>query len=1504
MALQDAPAWVEFFINAKIPPTEAERYATIFAENRITGTLLPELTKELLYDLGIKVLGDALAILQHAKHSTQSVDPPPQDIPDLSSRIKAPSAKLPQLTADMTLPQFRKFKIDWDVFKRITHISGTQIHAQLYSCCDEATQNSIVNTINDIFSVTEETLLKTIEEIVTKHSNPTVHRMHFGSLTQEPNETVKEFLIRLKSAAKDCEFTCPNCNTDLQPIHVKDQFIRGLSNDVLQTDILAKASQLKSLETIIKHSEAFEAAMRDQHKLQSSDIHAFRSSTYKKNQSQAPNIPDSDKKKHPCAGCGSLSHGQKGSKDRPTHCPAWGTTCHNCQIPNHFARVCRKKKEHVGGLIAKLSNNTNIEQIDVTLKPCLAHHHHGVPNSVTMKVFPDSGASICLAGPQHITALDLSTDELIPCSKTVTAVGGSQIKCMGWLPMSFSIGNHTTKQPLFISDKADRIYLSRKGCTELQILPPSFPYPMPAENINSFECHTQQTDIAKESRELPQRPSKIPYPPTEENVPKLKQFLVDTFKETAFNKSTPFPAMETKPVHIHLKENAVPHAHHVPIPVPFHWKEKVKQDLDMDVQREIITPVPIGTPVKWCSKMIVTAKKNGNPRRVVDFQKLNAQCLRETHHCPSPFQAACQVPANSKKTVFDAVDGYHSIKLDEESQPLTTFISEWGRHMYLRLPQGYLAAGDAYTRRFDELISDLPRKVKIVDDCLLWDLGGIEESFFHAWDFLYICAKNNIVVNLDKFQFCQDTVEYSGLKLTPSGVTPSDKMLSAIRDFPSPKILTDARSWFGLVNQVAWAYSISSIMEPFRELIKANNTFHWDDVLENLFQKSKSHLLSKVMDGIRAFDVNRQTCLQPDWCQNGIGYLLLQKYCTCSLEKAPVCCPDGWRLVYAGSRFTQESESNYSPTEGEALAVTYALNHAKNFVLGCPNLIIVTDHESLLGIFNDCDLQSITNPRISKLKEKTFRFKFTIQHCPGKWHRGPDACSRNPSPLLALSFAKPELEDITSSNEIDEHVLALDENTMAMLNHNIDVASLKDSCLITLEQIKMHAQTDSDYQSLIKLIKEGFPCNKSEVDNCLREYWEVRDRLSTHDGIALMNKRIVIPKMCRKPILQSLHAAHQGVTGMQSRANQTVYWPGLHAAIKNHKQSCQSCIEISPKQSQEPLILSPPPEYPFQQICADYFEHESHSYLSIVDRFSYWLNIYHFSNSATSSSLIAEFRKLFGSYGVSEEISSDGGPQFTSSSFQQFLKNWGVNFRISSAQYPQSNGRAELAVKTAKRIIMDNTIHGSLNTDKVILALLQYRNTPIPHIGLSPAQILFHRQLRDHLPNNPYNYRLHKRWLLAANQRENLLSQRNKQLQLAYNQTAHELSSLSIGDTVVILDPTSHKKRKWIRTGTIVEILPFRQYRIKMHGSGRVCLRNRRFLKPIGPINHSYPHISPTNFEQNPAPAQTAAKDAPQIEAPAPATTHANQHLPQPGPAPIPRALKRLQDFNSPGLKE
>ena len=155
MALQikDQSTWEKFFLDANVPKKDSTIYAKIFVSNRITGELLPDLTKGTLQELGIDILGDCLAILRHARSLTVTPSVVTQPTP-----IKAPVAKLPQINTDMTLQQFRKFLIDWNVFKQITGVTGTQITTQLYSCCDDPVQNSLVNTISDIFSVDEKAL--------------------------------------------------------------------------------------------------------------------------------------------------------------------------------------------------------------------------------------------------------------------------------------------------------------------------------------------------------------------------------------------------------------------------------------------------------------------------------------------------------------------------------------------------------------------------------------------------------------------------------------------------------------------------------------------------------------------------------------------------------------------------------------------------------------------------------------------------------------------------------------------------------------------------------------------------------------------------------------------------------------------------------------------------------------------------------------------------------------------------------------------------------------------------------------------------------------------------------------------------------------------------------------------------------------------------------------------------------------------------------------------------
>ena len=675
--------------------------------------------------------------------------------------------------------------------------------------------------------------------------------------------------------------------------------------------------------------------------------------------------------------------------------------------------------------------NTDTEQVKCVIQPGRANST--TQKSITTKVFPDSGASICLAGPQFLLLFMITLAELIPTKKKITVVGGSLLPCLGWIPVTFTIDNVSTTQPLYICDKVDRIFFSKKACVATYILPAMFPKPTPAlKYLESSETTNLNPRAAPFNHELlavhptsstdhkpkvptltpangyrrspPPRPKNIPFAPVESSVPQLRKYIVDAFASSALDKSPPLPIMKTKKGHIHLQPNAVPYAVHSPIPVPHHEKAIIKALLDLYVERGIIIPVPLGTPVVWCALMVIGRKKDGSPRITVDYQQLNRQCLRETHHTEPPFHLASRIPANTKKTVLDATDSYHSIELDEESQHLTMFITEWGRYMYLRVPQGFFAAGDIFTSRYDDVTKDIANKVKVIDDALLYSTD-IENAFWDTWDFLTLCANNGVVINEEKLQFCQDDVEFAGLHVSNDGISPSQTTLAAIANFPAPTDLESARRWFGLVNYVSWAYSLSPIMAPFRDMIKPNTNFYWDEPLAALFEASKQEILKNISEGVKSFELGRRTCLQTDWCKQGLGYLLLQKHCTCQNRNDVRCCPDGWKLIYAGSRFTKDAESRYKPTEGEALAVAWGLEHSRMFTLGCNDLLVSVDHKPLLGIFNDRDLSTIKNPRIQSFKETTLAWRFDIAHNPGKWHKGADAVSRHPAPILAACIS-------------------------------------------------------------------------------------------------------------------------------------------------------------------------------------------------------------------------------------------------------------------------------------------------------------------------------------------------------------------------------------------------------------------------------------------------------------------------------------------------------------------
>jgi len=97
-----------------------------------------------------------------------------------------------------------------------------------------------------------------------------------------------------------------------------------------------------------------------------------------------------------------------------------------------------------------------------------------------------------------------------------------------------------------------------------------------------------------------------------------------------------------------------------------------------------------------------------------------------------------------------------------------------------------------------------------------------------------------MIFNVDKFQF-QETVEFAGFEINQTGYKPLQKIIEAIQNFLTPKNITDIRSWFGLVNQLAYAFAQATVMAPFRDLL-TKNEFYWDSTLSELFHNQRKRL--------------------------------------------------------------------------------------------------------------------------------------------------------------------------------------------------------------------------------------------------------------------------------------------------------------------------------------------------------------------------------------------------------------------------------------------------------------------------------------------------------------------------------------------------------------------------------------------------------------------------------------------------------------------------------------
>ena len=165
----------------------------------------------------------------------------------------------------------------------------------------------------------------------------------------------------------------------------------------------------------------------------------------------------------------------------------------------------------------------------------------------------------------------------------------------------------------------------------------------------------------------------------------------------------------------------------------------------------------------------------------------------------------------------------------------------------------------------------------------------------------------------------------------------------------------------------------------------------------------------------------------------------------------------------------------------------------------------------------------------------------------------------------------------------------------------------------------------------------------------------------------------------------------------------------MTASVEEMVTDCPVCNEYQHSQPKETLRLRKTPELPWSEVATDLFEYEGEHYLVLTDMFSRFIEVDHLPDQSTQA-CIAALKAQMCRHGLADVVISDCGPQFTSREFAAFCGELNIRHETSSPHFPQSNGAAEQAVQTVKRLWR--------KAPDRQLALLDYRTTPLESCGL------------------------------------------------------------------------------------------------------------------------------------------------------------------------------------------
>ncbi len=776
---------------------------------------------------------------------------------------------------------------------------------------------------------------------------------------------------------------------------------------------------------------------------------------------------------------------------------------------------------------------------------------------------------------------------------------------------------------------------------------------------------------------------------------------------------------------------------------------KVLSELgDLDVLERVTKPSG------WVSSLVTAEKRNGEIRVCVDMREANKAIKRERQPIPTFDETLHDMSEEGEMKVISRLDmlkAFHQIELHPSCRDITTFAGPDGLYRYKRLMFGINMATEKFNHIIRQILQDCPGAFNIHDDIIV---GGRNEEE-HDERVLKVVRKFEecgLTFNYEKTEFKVNKVNFMGHTLSSEGLQLSEDKAKAISEAPEPKNAGEVKSFLCSAQFSArFIPDFSTITHPLWELTHDKAKWKWTEVEQAAFQEVKSRMTTAPV--MAYYKLEADTYVITDASPVGLGAMLMQE----QEDKE-------YKPVHYASRKLSPTETRYSQFEREALAVKWACEKFHMYLSG-RKFKIHTDHKPLIPIYGG--MVKPPNARIERWLLAVQSYDFTIHYIPGRKNIA-DGLSR--LPIEGSTEEDPEgvsAEDYVYSVVMDAVPAAL---TAASIEHE----SAKDPMLA---QVRRAVQED----------------RWAELEHTI--YKSSRDELWSAGQIVMKGSRIVVPQKLQKQVISLAHEGHQGMVRTKARIREKVWWPRMDRDVETFVKNCYPCQLVGPRGRPEPIKSTALPQGPWSEVAVDLCGPlpNGDNLLVLIDYFSRWPEVVWMRNT-NSPAVIKVMETVFTTHGLPDRVRSDNGPQFIAQEFEEFLEYLGIEHVKGVPYWPQSNGEVERFNETMLKAIKIAEIEKKDWKKELQNFLFQYRTTPHTVTGVSPAEMLMGRKLRDKLPklelmsNEPMT---ELRWQAQIRERDQRRKRYEKEL--ADKRRGAQPSEIEPGDEVLLNQPKRNK---------------------------------------------------------------------------------------------------------------